>query len=149
MIGIGLVQNGEIVAYSDEDFRETIFRDLINEFNNDRWDELDAFGLVSPIIGMDFYHYKPKFWFHGYANYLLPYHRYIQGDVDFSYLHRNGWNTDGLVDEGGEQWHDYQFGTNFGWKISKSFAIFLEGEYTKYWDTQFFTGTAGFNYTFR
>ena len=57
--------------------------------------------------------------------------------------------TDGLHDDGGDQWHDYQFGTNLGWKISKSFSIFLEGEYTKYWDTEFFTGTAGFNYTFK
>ena len=142
-------QNGDIVAYSDEDFRETIFRDLINEFNNDRWDELDAFGLISPIVGADYYHYKPKFWFHGYANCLLPMHRYIQGDVDYSYLHRNHWMTDGLHDIGEDQWVDYQFGTNLGWKISRSFAIFLEGEYTKYWDTQFFMGTAGFNYTFR
>ena len=40
-------------------------------------------------------------------------------------------------------------GINFGWKIGKNFGVFKEGEYTKFWDTEFFNTTFGVNYTFR
>jgi len=76
--------DGNIVAYSDLDFRNTVFRDLINRYNNEQWDLIDAFAEVAPIVGMDFYHYKNNFWLHAYANYILPYHKYVKGDEDFS-----------------------------------------------------------------
>jgi hypothetical protein len=142
--------NGNLVAYSDLQFRNTVFRDLINRFNNEAWDEIGAFGLVSPIVGMDFYHYKSNFWFHGYANWLLPYHSYVSGDSDFNYGNRNNWGKGGLVkDSEFEQWDDYQFGVNFGWKVGKNLGVFVEGEYNKMWDTKFFNSTFGLNYTFR
>ena len=143
-------EQGNIVAHSDLDFRNTVFRDLINRYNNEIWDDIDPFGVVSPILGADFYHYKNNFWFHGYANYLPGYHKYVKGDTDFSYLNRNNWGKGGLVqDAEGEQWEDYQFGVNFGWKIGKNLGVFAEGEYNKMWDTKFFNSTFGINYTFR
>ena len=143
-------EQGNIVAHSDLDFRNTVFRDLINRYNNEIWDDIDPFGVVSPILGADFYHYKNNFWFHGYANYLPGYHKYVKGDTDFSYLNRNNWGKGGLVqDAEGEQWEDYQFGGNFGWKIGKNLGVFAEGEYNKMWDTKFFNSTFGINYTFR
>tara|TARA_R100000008_G_scaffold58510_1_gene36356 strand:- start:3849 stop:5057 length:1209 start_codon:yes stop_codon:yes gene_type:complete len=143
-------EQGNIVAHSDLDFRNTVFRDLINRYNNEIWDSIDPFGVVSPILGADFYHYKNNFWFHGYANYLPGYHKYVKGDEDFSYLNRNNWGKGGLVqDAEGEQWEDYQFGINFGWKIGKNLGVFAEGEYNKMWDTKFFNSTFGINYTFR
>lgn len=141
--------NGETVANSDYEFRDEYFEDLINRYNNDIWDQLGSYGLVSPIIGFDFYHYKPKFWMHAYANYLLPYHTYVQGDKEFSYLNRFAWGLGGLNPEMEQQWADYQFGNEMGWHVSKSFGIFIEGEYTRYWDTEVFTLTVGFNYTFK
>ena len=141
---------GEIVAHSDLDFRNTVFRDLINRYNNEIWDSIDPFGVVSPILGADFYHYKNNFWLHTYANYLPGYHKYVKGDEDFSYLNRNNWGKGGLVqDAEGEQWEDYQVGINFGWKIGKNLGVFAEGEYNKMWDTEFFNSTFGINYTFR
>ena len=89
-------QQGRTVAWSDLDFRNTVFRDLINRFNNDAWDEIDAFGVISPIIGADFYHYKNNFWLHSYVNYLPKFHKYVKGDEDFSYLNRNNWGKGGL-----------------------------------------------------
>ena len=122
-------EQGNIVAHSDLDFRNTVFRDLINRYNNEIWDDIDPFGVVSPILGADFYHYKNNFWFHGYANYLPGYHKYVKGDTDFSYLNRNNWGKGGLVqDAEGEQWEDYQFGVNFGGKIGKNLGVFAEGE---------------------
>ena len=142
--------DGTIVAYSDIDFRNGVFGDLMNRYNNEIWDELDAFAVLSPVIGADFYHYKNNFWVHAYANWLPGYHKYISGDVDFSYMNRNNWGKGGLrKDSEPEQWEDYQAGINFGWKVGKNLGIFIDGEYTKFWDTKIFNSTFGINYTFR
>ena len=142
--------NGDIVAHTDQQFRDLIMPQLLNRFNQEAWSELDSFGEVAPIVGVDFYHYKSKFWLHAYGNWILPYHKYIQGNEDFSYLHRNSWGKGGhndLLD--GEQWSDYQAGLVFGVKISKSIGLFIEGEYTKFWDSEMFNSNFGINYTFR
>ena len=141
---------GNIVAYTDLQFRNTVFRDLINRYNNEQWDQIGEFGLISPIIGADFYHFKNNFWLHAYGNYLPPHHQYVSGDSDFTYLNRNNWGKGGLIqDAKPEQWEDYQFGINFGWKIGKNIGVFIEGEYNKMWDTKFYNSTFGINYTFR
>ena len=72
------------------------------------------------------------------------------GDEDFSYLHRNNWGKGGhnnLLE--GEQWSDYNFGADLGWKVGKRLGIFAEGEYSKMWDSQLFQTTIGLNYTFK
>ena len=142
--------DGNQVASSDLDFRESIFPSLMNRFNREAWDELDSWVEVAPIIGLDFYHYKRDFWFHGYANYILPYHRYIKGDERASYLNRNNWGKGGLIlDNELEQWVDYSFGASLGTKLGKNIGIFIEGEYSKMWDSKFYQTTFGFNYTFK
>mgnify|MGYP003123239326 FL=1 len=87
---------GEIVAYGDRDFRDRVFGNLMNRYNQEQWSLLDGFAEVAPIVGFDFYHYKKKFWVHAYANWILPYHKYIEGDSDFNYLNRNNWGKGGL-----------------------------------------------------
>ena len=143
-------ENGEIVAYSDIDFRNNVFGGLMNRFNSEAWEELDDWVEVAPIVGFDFYHYKRDFWLHGYANYILPYHKYFKGDEEFSYLNRNNWGKGGLVlDNDQEQWDDYSAGIAFGWKVGKNIGIFVEGEYTKMWDSELYQSTFGLNYTFK
>jgi len=44
-----------------------------------------------------------------------------------------------------EQWDDYQFGLILGWNITSKLGIFVEGEYTKFWDTEIFKSTVGLN----
>ena len=142
--------NGDIVAWTDQQFRDLIMPGLLNRYNKEAWADLDAFGEVAPIVGFDFYHYKNNFWLHAYGSWILPYHKYVQGNEDFSYLHRNSWGKGGhndLLD--GEQWSDYQAGMVFGVKISKSIGLFVEGEYTKFWDSEMFNSNFGINYTFR
>jgi hypothetical protein len=137
---------GNIVADSDLEFRETVFADLMNRFNREQWDLLDAFAEVAPIVGADYYLYREKFWLHSYANYILPYHKYFKGDESFSYLNRNNWGLGGLrQDSELEQWDDYQFGLILGWSLTKNLGIFVEGEYTKFWDTEIFKSTIGLN----
>ena len=141
---------GNVVAYSDLQFRDTVFENLINRYNNEVWGELDEFGVVSPVVGFDFYHYKSNFWLHAYGSYLLPYHKYVKGDEDFSYLNRNNWGLGGLrQDSDHEQWEDYQAGVVFGWKLNKNLGVFVEGEYTKFWDSKIYNGSVGLNITLR
>ena len=142
--------DGNQVASSDLDFRERIMPGLMNRFNGEAWDELDAWVEVAPVVGVDFYHYKRNFWLHAYANYILPYHKYIAGEEKFSYLNRNNWGKGGLIlDNDLEQWDDYSAGISLGTKIGKNLGIFVEGEYSKMWDSELFQTTFGLNYTFK
>ena len=126
---------------------------LLNRYNEEAWSELDSFGEIAPIVGVDFYHYKSNFWLHAYGNWILPYHKYIKGDVGYSYLHRNGWDHEGHHDghsaTNGDQWSDYQAGLVFGVKVSKAIGLFIEGEYTKFWESEMFNSNFGINFTFR
>lgn len=143
-------RTGEVVAYSDGDFRENVFPRLMNNFNARAWDMLDPWMDLAPIVGFDFYHYKSDFWFHAFGNYILPAHTYIAGDESFSYLNRNNWGKGGLrKDSSFEQWSDYSFGASLGYNIGNNFGIFAEGEYSKMWDSKLFQTTFGINYTFK
>jgi hypothetical protein len=143
-------ENGEIVAYTDLEFRENVFTQLMNRYNGEQWDLLDAFGEIAPIVGADYYHNKGKFWLHAYANYILPNHKYIQGNTEVSYLNRNNWGLGGLrQDAEPEQWEDYSAGLSIGWKLNKHLGVFAEGEYSKMWDSELFQTTFGINYTFK
>ena len=142
--------DSNIVAYGDRDFRDRVFGNLMNRFNEEIWSELDAFAEVAPIIGFDFYHYKNNFWLHAYGNWILPYHKYISGEQDFTYLNRNNWGKGGLrQDSSLEQWDDYQAGLMFGWKVTKSLGVFIEGEYTKFWDSEIYQTNFGINLTLK
>ena len=142
--------NGVEVAHSDLDFRETVMPGLMNRFNGEAWDLLDPWMEIAPIVGVDFYHYQNKFWIHAYANYILPFHKYIAGEEEFSYLNRNNWGKGGLIlDNELEQWSDYSFGTSLGFKVNKNLGIFIEGEYSKMWDSKLYQTTFGLNYTFK
>jgi hypothetical protein len=143
-------EDGVQVAHSDLDFRESVMPGLMNRFNGEAWDLLDPWMEVAPIVGVDFYHYKRNFWLHAYANYILPYHSYVAGEKEFSYLNRNNWGKGGLRQDAElEQWNDYSAGISFGTKIGKNLGIFIEGEYSKMWDSKLYQTTFGLNYTFK
>ena len=143
-------ENGEIVAHTDLEFREEVFTELMNRYNQERWNGLESFAEIAPIIGFDYYYYKNDFWLHAYGNYILPYHKYIQGDKDISYLNRNNWGKGGLRgDAEPEQWKDYSAGVNLGWKINKRLGVFIEGEYSKMWDSELYNTSFGLNYTLK
>jgi hypothetical protein len=138
---------GEVVAHTDLEFRDTVFADLMNRYNEEIWSELDTFGVVSPIVGFDVYHYKRNFWLHAFGSYLLPFHKYVQGDESFSYLNRNNWGLGGLREDVDlEQWEDWQAGISFGWKLSKNIGVFVEGEYTRFWDSEIYQSSVGINF---
>ena len=143
-------ENGEIVAHTDLEFREEVFTELMNRYNQERWNGLESFAEIAPIVGFDYYYYKNDFWLHAYGNYILPYHKYIQGDKDISYLNRNNWGKGGLTGNAEpEQWDDYSAGVNLGWKINKRLGVFIEGEYSKMWDSELYNTSIGLNYTLK
>lgn len=143
-------EDGNIVAYTDLQFRESCMPHMMNNFNKEKWDLLDPWVEVAPIIGFDFYHYKNNFWLHAYGNYILPAHKYIKGEEEYSYLNRNNWGKGGLMtDSKLEQWKDYSAGLSFGWKVGRNIGIFVEGEYAKMWDSELYQSTFGINYTFK
>ena len=143
-------EEGRRVADSDIEFRNTVFGDLMLDFNNRAWDLLDPFGEIAPIVGFDFYHYSNNFWLHAYGNLILPHHKYLKGDVDFSYLNRNNWGKGGLKrDSEPEQWQDMQGGVMFGWKLWKTIGLFAEAEYVKFWDREIFNTNFGINLTLK
>ena len=122
----------------------------MNRYNREQWDLLEPFAEIAPIVGLDFYHYKNNFWLHAYANYILPYHKYVSGNKDFSYLNRENWGKGGLrLDSEPQQWDDYSAGLNFGWKVGRNLGVFVEGEYSKMWDSELINTSFGLNYTFR
>lgn len=147
---IWLDPEGNVAAYGDKDFRDRVMPGLINRYNHEMWDLLDPFGEIAPVVGFDYYHYRKNFWVHGYGSYILPYHTYLAGDTDFSYGHRNCWGGEGLEDGMPfDQWDDYQAGLIIGWKVNKSIGIFIEGEYTKFWDSKIYNSSVGINFTFK
>ena len=142
--------DGNQVAHSDLDFRESVMPGLMNRFNGEAWDLLDPWMEIAPIVGIDFYHYENRFWVHAYANYILPLHTYVAGEKEFSYLNRNNWGRGGLIEDAElEQWSDYSFGTSLGFKINKNLGVFVDGEFSKMWDSKLYQTTFGLNYTFR
>ena len=147
---------GRRIASSDLEFRDGAYKRLISLYNQEVLGNTSLFGVISPVVGFDYYHYDSKFWVHAYGTAFLPMHKYVMGDTDeygrvpLSYLFRNDWDQYGLADAAtGEQWWDFQVGANLGWKLSKSVGLFAEGEYTRMWDSKFFITTFGINYTFR
>ena len=54
-------ENDVLVAHTDEVFRDEVFPDLMNRYNNEIWDTLNPYGEIAPIIGADFYHLKINF----------------------------------------------------------------------------------------
>ena len=144
---------GDRVADSDLEFRDTYFTRLMNRYNGEKWSQLDPWIEIAPIVGFDFYHYKRNFWLHAYGNIILPAHKYIKGDVKYSYLHRNGWSHEGHHEghsqTNGDQWTDYSAGISLGWKLNRNLGIFVEGEFAKMWDSELYQSTFGINYTFK
>ena len=113
----------EEIASSDLQFRDGPYKRLISRYNQEILGNTAEFGLISPVVGFDFYHYKSNFGYtcmgqHFTLSQICNGDTDEQGRVLLSYLYRNDWDQYGLADAAkGEQWWDYQTGANFGWKI--------------------------------
>ncbi|QDP47684.1 MAG: hypothetical protein Tp123DCM300541_39 [Prokaryotic dsDNA virus sp.] len=138
--------DGNIRARTDLEFRDGPFKSIIAEYNNQQWDKIPEFQMISQIVGFDYYLQNQKFWVHLFGSYLFS-HKYIGGsDIEKSYLHRNNFGKGGLIkDAQPEQWEDFTFGATIGWKLNR-FGIFLDGEFTRYWSSEIFNTQIGVNF---
>ena len=135
--------DGERVADTDLDFRKHIFKNLVNDYNNEVFESIDKMGYLSMIVGYDFYHYSNNFWLHNYVS-VMPLHKQISGDEEFGYGKFYAMENNEKT-----HWLDYQAGLVLGLKIKKVFGFFLEGEYSKLWDKDIYNAKVGFNITFK
>ena len=124
--------NGNIVATSNEVWKEVIIPQVLDGFVESERNKLNSTLQHSVIIGFDFYHYDKKFWLHSWGN-LMPYH-YDDGN-EYSYHNFNG-----------GQWLDYSGGLIFGYWFNKNLGTFVEGKYNKYWNREWHNFSLGLNY---
>ena len=136
---------GNDIASTDEEFRKYYYSDIVNDFNSEKLNEVGALATLSLVAGVDIYYYTDKFWCHAWGN-ILPYHKHILGDENFSYGEFISRDPNG---DGSNQWIDYNVGTIMGVKIGKGFGVFIEGEYLQYWDRIVYSSKVGINYQFK
>ena len=127
-------QDGELVASSDADFRNGVFENLVNEYNERELAKISGFEQVSFIAGLDAYHYRNNFWLHIYAN-ILPYHYLISGDERYSY--NNFYGSDDYL--------DYSAGGVLGIRITEKIGLYGEINLQRYWDREIRSIKAGLN----
>jgi len=126
-------QDGELVSASDADFRNGVFENLVNEYNEEQLSMIGGFADLSAVAGLDFYHYRDKFWLHIYGS-ILPIHKLISGDERYSY--------DNVA---GEDFIDYSAGAVLGLKITKKIGFYGEINLQRYWDREIRSIKAGVN----
>jgi len=124
---------GEVVATNPEVWNEVVIPNVLRDYVQEKRDALPNQWQHSLVVGFDFYHYKKNFWVHSWGN-LIPYH--LDTDGEYSY-HR-------FVNSG--QWLDYSGGLIFGKRFNKSFGVFAEGKFHKYWDRSWHDFSVGINY---
>jgi len=124
---------GDVVATSAEVWEEVVIPQVLKDYVKRKRDELPNQQQHSLVLGFDFYHYKKDFWLHSWGN-LMPFH-YNDGG-QYSY---HNFNDD-------KQWSDYSGGLIFGYKLNKSFGLFAEGRYNKYWNREWYDFKFGINY---
>jgi len=124
---------GELVASSYEVWEEVVVPQVLDNYVTKKRSELASQWVHSFVVGFDYYHFTKDFWVHCWGN-LIPYH--VDTDGEYSY-HR-------FVRS--DQWVDYSGGLIFGKRFNKSFGVFAEGKYHKYWDRSWHDFSIGINY---
>ena len=124
--------NGNIVATSNEVWKEVVIPEMLDNYVESEKDKLPIQWCYSTVVGVDFYHYDRKFWLHGWGNFM-PYH--IDLKNEYSYHNFKG-----------GQWLDYSGGLIFGYWFNKNLGAFIEGKYNKYWNREWHNFSFGVNY---
>ena len=124
--------NGNVVAENTEVWEAVVIPQMVSDYVAQERNKLTDQWNYSAVIGFDYYHFTKDFWLHSWGN-LMPYH--LDTDEEFSYHKFN----DG-------QWIDWSGGLIFGYRITKSLGVFIEGKYNKYWNRSWHDFNVGLNY---
>ena len=131
---------GILLSSSDLDYRNNVFGQLVNRYNNEQLELISGgYANLSGIIGLDFYHYRKSFWFHAYGS-VLPIHK------TFAESGKNKYSYESFI--GKNDWVDYSIGGQFGIDINKKLGLFTEVAIQKYWDRRIEVLKAGINFKF-
>jgi hypothetical protein len=125
--------DGTLLANSDLDYRNNVFQDVVNNYNEEQLSMIGGFADLSAVAGLDFYHYRDKFWLHIYGS-ILPIHKLMSGDERYSY--------DNVA---GEDFIDFSTGAVVGLKITKNIGLYGEINLQRYWDREIRSIKAGIN----
>ncbi len=123
--------DGNIVAKSDDEFYTDVYGGLVVEYNEEYTKNLGYQNELSLSLGMDYYKYNPKNWFHTWVT-TYP---ITKGMSDHSFNYE-------VADNG----MDYDMGLVYGWKLTNKFGIFLEARYLNMYDIQSYEAKTGFNW---
>ena len=124
--------SGDLVANSQAVWEEVVIPQVINNYVEKQRNSISNIVEYSFVFGLDYYHFTKDFWFHTWGN-LMPYH--IDTKNTYSYHNFNK-----------GQWVDYSVGLIYGYRFNKSFGIFVEGKYNKYWNRKWHNFSVGLNY---
>ena len=124
--------NGQVVANSQEVWEEVVIPTVISDYVESQRAQVPNIVEYSAVLGFDYYHFTKDFWFHTWGN-IMPYH--LESDNVYSYFNFNN-----------GQWIDYSVGLIYGHRFNKSFGIFVEGRYNKYWNRDWHNFSVGLNY---
>ena len=122
--------DGTLVATSDEEFYETVYTELVEDYNEQFTRGLGYQNELSLSLGMDYYKYNPTNWMHMWVT-TYP---ITKGYSDYSFNYE-------LAENG----MDYDLGMVYGWKLTKKFGIFVETRYISMYDIQSYEAKTGFN----
>jgi len=123
-------EDGELIAETDDEFYEYYYGDIINLYNEEEVDKLGWQYEASFVIGVDYYLYNKQYWVHGWAS-ILP---ISKGLTDYSFVYESGDI-------------DFDIGVVAGYKFDKSFGVFGEARYLRYWSIDSYELKVGLNYT--
>jgi len=124
--------NGELVAENTQVWEAVVIPEVLSDYTEKERKALPYQWNHSIVVGFDFYHYTKDFWLHSWGN-IMPLHLETKSDYSYHNFH-------------GGQWIDYSGGLIFGYKITKSLGVFLEGKYNKYWNRRWHNFSVGINY---
>jgi|TARA_R100000027_G_C2243300_1_gene92646 hypothetical protein len=123
---------GDLVANSQAVWEEVVIPQVINNYVEKQRNSISNIVEYSFVLGLDYYHFTKDFWFHTWGN-IMPYH--LNTNNVYSYHNFNN-----------GQWMDYSMGLIYGYRFNKSFGIFVEGKYNKYWNRRWHNFSVGLNY---
>ena len=124
-------EDGNIVATTDEEFYQTVYGEIVEEYNEGYAKDLGYQHEVALSVGADYYKYTPNNWLH----FWLTAYPFNEGISDYSFNYDSAKHS-----------VDYDTGFVFGWKLSNKFGIFLEARYLSMYDIQSYEAKTGFNW---
>jgi hypothetical protein len=122
------------IADTDEEFMKYHFGNAVREYNETELKSLGIQQELSAVVGLSYYYYNPKFWFHAWGD-VMPYHI---GLSEYSYADMDIENKTDI---------DFNLGGVLGVKVTDRLGIFIEGKYQRYWDIENYKMTTGINYS--